>query len=230
MVVPLRDLLTATHGIEWQRHVNELFLSTGMSDCAICSLDGTVWAQSGYGFDDAVFNTQRSNMTGRFEKTSRSLKLICDAFADLEERRTLALAKARKRRNEVAEAFAAGVCSTTSALHALDGQNDIIELIMSASCDAAEPDMRSVVPLAGECPHFCYPHFGDRSYMFLGSDADGQELHFHRGRGEGIVFAKCRTCMVIGTYRDSSYHGEAQPGRCRAEVGKLADFLRDRDV
>ena len=78
----LRELLTKTHGIEWQRHVDELFISAGVSDCAICGLDGIIWAQSGAGFDDAVLNTQRRS--GRLKKTTSSLQLICDAFEYLE--------------------------------------------------------------------------------------------------------------------------------------------------
>ena len=216
MAPHLKNLLTAITGVDWQQRVSDLHLSAGVSDCAICGLDGLVWAQSGHGFSESVLNTY---------PPASGIKIACEGFAYLEERSTLARAETRTRRDEVSAVLAAGVADPACALHVFDGQTDVFEMILSTAEAVSEPDMRQVLPLPGTW--FTSPHFGQHSisYLFIGSDTEGQELHFHRGEA-GIVFAKCRTCVVVGHYRGGAGRG----GACRVSVGKLADWLRTRDM
>jgi len=59
-------------------------------------------------------------------------------------------------------------------------------------------------------------------YMYV--QGSGDEVYGKKGN-EGVVFAKCATCILVGYHND-----KIQPGACRSVVGKLADFLKEQGI
>lgn len=59
-------------------------------------------------------------------------------------------------------------------------------------------------------------------YMYVRGDAD--EVYVKKGN-EGVIFAKCNTCILVGYHDD-----KIQPGACSSAVGKLADFLKENNI
>jgi len=59
-------------------------------------------------------------------------------------------------------------------------------------------------------------------YMYVSGGAD--EVYGKKGN-DGVVFAKCNTCILVGYHND-----KIQPGGCRTTVGKLADFLKENNI
>jgi len=41
----------------------------------------------------------------------------------------------------------------------------------------------------------------------------------------GVVFYKCKTCMIVSTHNDT-----IQPGNCKTAVSKLGDYLVENGV
>lgn len=59
-------------------------------------------------------------------------------------------------------------------------------------------------------------------YMYI----NGDKQHVYAKKGNtGVVFYKCKTCMIVSTHNDT-----IQPGNCKNAVSKLGDYLVENGV